>query len=50
MQKSFFVGNLMSAPVEMKYLVQDSVLILLVSALIWTAASDNEWTKNPLWR
>lgn len=34
MQKSFFVTDLMPASVEMKYLAQDSVLVLLVSALI----------------
>ena len=37
MENSFFVTNLMSESVEMKYLAQDSVFILLVSALIWAA-------------
>lgn len=45
-QKSVFVTKLMSASVEMKYLVQDSVLILLVSALIRAATSENEQTNK----
>lgn len=45
-QNSVFVTKLMSASVEMKYLAQDSALILLVSALIRAATSKNEQTSK----